>query len=287
MQDVTMRLFVLLMLLPWSVAWAGPSFLISTGELAAELAQGRVKLVDAENADNYARAHLPGALNLPYLELEDAEENAKTGLPIFPRLAASKLELLGIARDSEVVVYDAGDGRGASAVWYILGFIGHDKVRILDGGFRKWLKEGRVVTQDVPHPAKAAYVPQPRAGWAVKTQDLAASPALWVDARSIAEFSGKEAGGARQSGHIPGAKSFVWNQLAGDLATFKDEAAMRKALTEAGLTPDKEIVTYCNGGLGRSTYLYAALKRLGYDKVKVYPGSWIEWASDPARAIER
>jgi thiosulfate/3-mercaptopyruvate sulfurtransferase len=282
-----MRLFVLLMLLPWSATWAGPSFLISTGELAAELAQGRVKLVDAENADNYTRVHLPGALNLPFLELEDAEENAKTGLPIFPRLAASKLESLGITRDSDVVVYDSGDGRGASAVWYILGFIGHNKVRILDGGFRKWLKEGRAVTQDVPHPAKATYVPQPRADWAVKTQVLAASPALRVDARSIAEFSGKESGGARQGGHIPGAKSFVWNQLSGDLATFKDEAAMRKALTKAGLTPDKEIVTYCNGGLGRSTYLYAALKLLGYEKVKVYPGSWMEWAADPARPIER
>jgi len=282
-----MRVLVLLMLLPWSATWAGASFLISTGELAAELAQGRVKLVDAENADNYTRAHLPGALNLPYLELEDSEENAKTGLPIFPRLAASKLESLGIARDSDVVVYDAGDGKGASAVWYILSFIGHDKVRILDGGFRKWLKEGRVVTQAVPHPAKATYVPQSRADWAVKTQELATSSALRVDARSIAEFSGKENGGARQGGHLPGAKSFVWNQLSGDLATFKDEAAMRKALTQAGLTPDKEIVTYCNGGLGRSTYLYAALKLLGYPKVKVYPGSWIEWAADPARPIER
>ncbi|OZA30711.1 MAG: hypothetical protein B7X93_02270 [Hydrogenophilales bacterium 17-61-9] len=282
-----MRLFVLLIWLPWSVTWAGPSFLISTGELATELAQGRVKLVDAENADNYARAHLPGALNLPYLELEDAEENARTGLPIFPRLAASKLELLGIARDSEVVVYDAGDGRGASAVWYILGFIGHDKVRILDGGYRKWLKEGRAVTQDVPHPAKATYVPQPRADWAVKTQELAASSVLRVDARSIAEFSGKDNGGARQGGHLPGAKSFVWSRLSGDLATFKDDAAMRRELKAAGLTPDREIITYCNGGLGRSTYLYAALKLLGYEKVKVYPGSWIEWAADPARLIER
>lgn len=282
-----MRLFALLLLLPWTLNWAGPSLLISTDELAAALAQGRVSLVDAENAENYARAHLPGALNLPYLELEDAEENAKTGLPIFPRLAASKLEALGISRASEVVVYDAGDGRGASAVWYILGFLGHDKVRILDGGYRKWLKEGRAVTQAVPHPAKTTYVPQPRTDWAVRTQDLAASSALRVDARSIAEYSGKDAGGARQGGHLPGARSFAWSRLAGDLATFKDQAAMRRALTAAGLTPDQEIVTYCNGGLGRSTYLYAALKQLGYEKVKVYPGSWIEWASDPARPIER
>lgn len=287
-----MRRFLLLIVgLCAAQAAAGASFLVSTDQLAAELAQGRVRLVDAEGAENYARAHLAGAVNLPYLDLEDAEENAKTGLPIFPRLAASKLEALGITRETDVVVYDAGDGRGASAVWYILGFLGHDKVRILDGGFRKWLKEGRSVTQDAPWaghpPVKVAYLSQPRADWAVWTQGLTASPALLVDARSIAEFSGKESGGARQGGHLPGATSFVWSKLAGDLATFKDEAAMRKTLTGAGLTPDKEIVTYCNGGLGRSTYLYAALKLLGYEKVKVYPGSWIEWASDPIRPIER
>jgi len=287
-----MQRFVWLIVGFWAAqATAGASFLVSTEQLAAELAQGQVRLVDAEGAENYARAHLAGAVNLPFMELEDAEENAKTGLPIFPRLAASKLEALGISRETDVVVYDAGDGRGASALWYILGFLGHDKVRILDGGFRKWLKEGRPVTQDAAWggqpPAKVAYLAQPRADWAVKTQGLTASPALLVDARSIAEFSGKESGGARQGGHLPGAKSFVWSKLAGDLATFKDDATMRRALTEAGLTPDKEIVTYCNGGLGRSTYLYAALKLLGYDKVKVYPGSWIEWASDPIRPIER
>ncbi|MDP2834081.1 MAG: rhodanese-like domain-containing protein [Pseudomonadota bacterium] len=283
-----MRRFLLLIVGFWATqATAGASFLVSTEQLAAELTQGQVRLLDAEGAENYARAHLSGAVNLPFMELEDAEENAKTGLPIFPRLAASKLEALGLTRETDVVVYDAGDGRGASALWYILGFLGHDKVRILDGGFRKWLKEGRPVTQDASPVVKATYLAQPRADWAVKTQGLTASPALLVDARSIAEFSGKETGGARQGGHLPGAKSFVWRKLAGELATFRDEAAMRKALTEAGLTPDKEIVTNCNGGLGRSTYLYAALKLLGYEKVKVYPGSWIEWASDPIRPIER
>lgn len=280
-----MRLFAILLLLPWTLVWAGSSFLISTDELAA--LQTRVRLIDAENADNYARVHLPGAVNLPYLELEDAEENAKSGQPILPRLAASKLEALGISRDTEVVVYDSGDGRGASAVWYILGFIGHDRVRILDGGFRKWLKEGRAVTQDAPRPAKATYVPQPRADFAVPTASLFGSAARVVDARSIAEYSGKENGGARQGGHLPGAQSFPWDRLAGTLTTFRDDADMRRALRDAGLVPDREIIAYCNGGLGRSTYLYAALKHLGYEKVKVYPGSWIEWASDPARPIER
>jgi thiosulfate/3-mercaptopyruvate sulfurtransferase len=275
------------MFAPLAALAAEPALLVSSGQLAAELKGGKVRLLDAESAENFNRAHIPGAVNLYFTDLEDAEENAKTGLPIFPQLAASKFGALGISRDTEVVVYDSGDGRAASAVWYILRYLGHERVRILDGGFRKWLREGRPVTQEIPKPAKATYLPKPRSDWAVKTGELANSTALLLDARSIAEFSGKELGGARQGGHIPHARSFPWSNLSGDPATFKDAEAMRKALADAAITPDKEIITYCNGGLGRSTFLFAALTLLGYNKVKVYPGSWIEWASDPARPIER
>lgn len=266
---------------------AGVPFLVSAEDLAAEQAQGGVRLIDAESADLYLRAHLPGAANLHYLDLEDAEENAKTGLPIAPRLAASKLEALGITQETPVVVYDEGNGRAASGVWYILRFLGHEGVRVLDGGFRKWLKEGRPVTQDRPSPVQATYIAQPRQDWALKTADLTVRNALILDARSIAEYAGKEDGGARQAGHIPGAKSMPWTLLAGDLGTFKAPEEMRRILLEAGVTPDREIITYCNPGLGRSTLLLMALESLGYDKVKVYPGSWIEWASDPIRPIER
>lgn len=269
------------------LAAAGESLMVSTEQLAAELRAGKVRVLDAENGENFSRAHLPGAVNLYFMDLEDAEENAKTGQPIFPQLAASKFGALGLTRDADVVVYDSGDGRGASAAWYILRYLGHDRVRILDGGFRKWLKEGRAVTQETVKFAKATYVPKPRSDWAVRTDTLARSGALLLDARGLAEFSGKDSGGARQGGHIPNARSFPWSQLSGESATFKQAEAMKKALLDAGITPDKEIVTYCNGGLGRSTFLFAALQLLGYDKVRVYPGSWIEWASDPSRPIER
>lgn len=278
------RLFLFL-LLPGSVAWAAPAVLISTAELAEIGA--RVRLIDAENAENHARAHLPGAVNLYYLDLEDAEENAKSGLPITPRLAASKLEALGIARDTPVVVYDSGNGRAASGVWYILRFIGHQDARVLDGGFRKWLKEGRPVTQEAIVPKKAVYHVQPRQEWALKTEALTAGKPLLLDARSIAEYAGKEDGGAKQAGHIPGARSLPWDLRAGPVETFKPAEEMRRVLAQAGVTPDKEIVAYCNPGIGRSTFLLMALEQLGFEKVKVYPGSWIEWASDPARPIER
>jgi thiosulfate/3-mercaptopyruvate sulfurtransferase len=273
-------------------AAAGQNLLISTEELAAALGKRPLVLIDAENAESYQRAHIPGALNLYYMDMEDAEENAKTGLPIHPGLGALKFGTLGVRRDTEVVVYDSGNGRGASAVRYILNFLGHERVSVVDGGFRKWLKEGRPVTQTSPQPVKVTYLPQPHDDWALKTDALKTEERpgrghLMLDARSIGEYAGKDAGGARQAGHIPGAKSLPWTLLGGELATFKEPDAMRRVLLDAGITPDKEIVTYCNPGLGRSTFLQMALESLGYDKVKVYPGSWIEWASDPARPIER
>ncbi|MDP3511159.1 MAG: sulfurtransferase [Sulfuritalea sp.] len=282
-----MRRVLLAVVLFWSATVCGAGFMVDGGQLATEMKQGRVRLIDAESAESYQRAHLPGAAHLPYLDLEDYEENVKNGQPAFAQLAASKFAALGLTPAADVVVYDSGDGRAASAVWYMLRFLGHDKVRILDGGFRKWLKEGRAVTQETPQLAKATYVPKPRSDWAVKSQDVDPKRMRVLDARSLAEFTGKENGGARQGGHIPGAKALAWTQLADATATFKPPAAMKKILDAAGITPDQEIVTYCNGGLGRSTYLLAALTLAGYDKVKVYPGSWIEWAADPSRPIER
>ncbi|MBI5120081.1 MAG: sulfurtransferase [Rhodospirillales bacterium] len=267
---------------------AGKSLLSDTGELSKRLAAANLVIVDAEDAASFARAHIPGAVNLPYMSLDDPEENAKTGRPIFPQLAANKLGALGIGNDTEVVVYDSGNGRGASAVWYVLSYLGHDKVRVLDGGFRKWVKEGHKVSQEAALPAPVRYlVKKPREDWTMTTAQLSDGKSVLVDARSIAEFAGKEDGGARQAGHIPGAVSFPWDRLGGALSTFKDDGSMRTELKKAGLTPDKEIVTYCNPGIGRSTYLLLAMTKLGYGKVRVYPGSYIEWASDPARPVSR
>lgn len=282
-----MRKLVMALMLLWSASSFGAGFLVDGDGLAAELKQSKVKLIDAENAESYQRAHLTGAAHLHYLDLEDYEENVKNGQPAFAQLVAAKFAALGVTRETDVVIYDSGDGRAASAVWYMLRYLGQEKVRILDGGFRKWLKEGRTVTQDVPKLTKATYVPKPRGDWAVRTQDLDPKRQRVLDARSLAEYTGKETGGARQGGHIPGAKAFPWTQLADATASFKSPAELKKVLASAGITPDQEIVTYCNGGLGRSTYLLAALTLAGYEKVKVYPGSWVEWAADPSRPIER
>lgn len=280
-------LLALLLTLAWCRLAAAADPLIASDALPARLADGHTVVIDAEPADLYARAHIPGAVNLPHMDLEDAEENAASGRPVFPDRAAKMFGALGIGSATPVVVYDGGNGRAASAVWYVLTYLGHGDVRILDGGFRKWLAEGRPVTQKVSKPKTVAFKAGERKDWVLKTEDLAKGAAMVVDARSLAEFAGKDAGGAARAGHIPGAVSLPWDRVAGDLRTFADPEAMRAAFAKAGITPDREVVTYCNPGLGRSTFLMVALTLIGHDKVRTYPGSWIEWAGDPARPIER
>ena len=210
---------------PGAMAGARDAIMIDTASLFQRMTKAELIIVDAESATDFARARIPGAVNLYYMDFEDAEENAKTGRPIFPQLAATKLGDVGITNESEVIVYDSGNGRAASAVWYILTFIGHEKVRILDGGFRKWVKEGRPVSQETSAPSKVRYVvKRTRADWVLTTEQVQSAKAAVVDARTLAEYAGKDAGGARQAGHIPGAVSLPWDRLAGTLATFKDDA---------------------------------------------------------------
>ncbi len=271
------------------MAAAFDSVLIDTTALAEWISEGELVLIDAENPINYSRAHIPGAINLHYLEFKDAEENARTGRPVFPQLVANKLGGLGVSHDAGLVVYDSGDGRAASSLWYILKFVGHEDVRVLDGGFRKWIAEGRPVGQETPPRPKLRYIvgKAPRADWALTSEEMRAGKAVLVDARSVEEYAGRKNDGAGRPGHIPGAISFPWDRLAGPLATFKDEAALRRALEQAGLAPDKEIVVYCDTGLGRSTFLLLSATLLGYEKLRIYPGSYLEWAADPARPVAR
>ena len=272
--------------------YARPEMLISTDELAQRLGAPSLHLVDASDPAAYARAHLPGAVSIPYLELSRIAERRATGQPTSSFEAERLFGGAGIGAETEVVVYDGGEGAPASGVWFALRFFGHEKVRLLDGGFAKWLREGRPLTQALPAIERVKFTPAPRRELIVDRQALQrrlGEPGLVVaDTRSRGEYLGSDVrDGASRGGHIPGAIHMEWTEFAADGASFAGAAQIEAALARHGITRDTQVVAYCQAGLGRSTHVAFAMRLTGWDRVVGYPGSWEEWSADPRLPLQR
>ncbi len=284
---------VFLAVVPVDGAEAGQeSLFIEAEELARIMSAPDVRVIDAADEAAYARAHIPGAVNVFYTNLAKLDERRKSGSPLPAADAEKTFGAAGIDAKTRVVVYDAGDGPAASGVWFVLQHMGHDNVRVLNGGFRKWMKEGRPVTQDVPKVPKKKFAAKPRLDQVVTTEwvkkNRERKDVVILDARSFKEFIGEEVkGGASRGGHVPGAVHYEWARMSGSLETLKPLDEIRKDLESRGITRDKEIVTYCNTGIGRSTDVAMVLKMLGYEKVREYTGSWEDWSSDPRLPIAK
>lgn len=276
----------------WAQGFARPEFLIETEALAKILNQPNVRLIDAVDPASYQRAHIPSAINLFYLDLAKIEERKKNGFPLAAIEAERIFGEAGIDASTQVVVYDGGEGPSASGVWFILDFFGHKNVKVLNGGFRKWLKEERPVTQEASKVEKKKFTPKPNPekvvdrAWMEK--NLRNKDIVIVDTRSFNEFIGKDVRpGASRGGHIPGAVHLEWTKFSDKLETFKSAQAIEKALAQRGITKNTKVVTYCQTGIGRSTDMALAMRLIGYDNVVEYTGSWEEWSADPRLPIEK
>lgn len=266
--------------------------LIETEDAAKLLNAPNVRIIDAVDESAYARAHIPGAINLFYLTFANLEERKKNGYPASPKEAEKLFGDAGIDEKTQVIVYDGGEGPFASGVWFALEFFGHRNVKVLNGGFRKWVKDGRPVTQDVAKVEKKKFVAKPNPDlvapleWVKK--NMQNKELLVLDARSFKEFIGEDVRPvASRGGHLPGAVHFEWTKVSDRVETFKKADQLRSALEQRGITKDKEIVTYCQTGIGRASDLVLAFKLVGYDKVRLYTGSWEEWSRDPRLPIEK
>ncbi|MEK7757998.1 MAG: sulfurtransferase [Pseudomonadota bacterium] len=284
--------FSFLIITTWAAGYARPELLIETEELARILNQPNVRLVDAVEPASYQRAHLPGAVNVFYLDLAKIEERKKNGHPISNAEAEKIFGEAGIDNNTQVIIYDGGEGPSASGVWFVLDFFGHKNVKVLNGGFRKWLKEGRPVTQDVPTIEKKRFLAKEHPEKVVTREwvqkSLRNKDVVLVDTRSFNEYIGMDLRpGASRGGHLPGAVHLEWTRFSDKVNTFKSAAELEKVLQQRGITRNTKVVTYCGTGLGRSTDMALAMKLIGYDNVVEYTGSWEEWSADPRLPIEK
>ena len=270
--------------------------LISSGELAARLRDHDVLVCDCRFAGDaagsraqYLGGHVPRALHVYWLEdLSAADTTVTTFLPNAEE-AADRLGRLGITHDKVVVAYSDGGNLYASRLWHVLTHYGHQRVALLDGGIEKWQADGRPLEPGAVSRAPAQFEPR-ESGWmrgidAAEILERFDDPDFrLVDVRGQAEFSGEQRRAAR-GGHIPGAVLWPWEDNLRPDGTLRDPTEIRARAQAAGLLPEQELVTYCQGGV-RAAHAALALRVAGYPRVRIYDGSWADWGNNPALPIQ-
>lgn len=247
---------------------------------------------DAWGREQYLAAHIPGAV---YASLGDdlaAERTGRNGRHPLPSIdaLASLFSRLGIDRSTQVVAYDQDTGLYAARLWWSLKYLGHDAVALLDGGWAKWMREGRPTTNGDETRPPAVFTPSPRPAMQVSIDEVMAGldrpDTLLVDARGAERFEGRTEPLDRVAGHIPGAANRFYRDNLADNGTMLPPDALRAHFDTLldGRTPDQAIV-YCGSGVSACHNLLA-MEHAGLTGTKLYVGSWSEWSSDPARPVE-
>lgn len=265
-----------------------PDLLITPRQLDAALkADNPPLLIDLRPAEQYAAGHLPGAVHLDLwgISLIDTDPAPlKAFLWIIEHLLAER----GVTAERPVVVYEETTGTRAARAFWFLEFFGHPDVRVLDGGTRAWTAAGFPLSLDHVAPTPSAWKGARRtellATW-VDVRDRLGEPGTTIlDTRSDGEHYGTLVRAAR-GGSIPGAVHLEWKESVGADGALKPHGELRAMFAAKGVNPDREILTYCQGGY-RAAHSYLVLRLLGFPRVRNYLGSWKEWGDRADLPIE-
>ena len=281
--------------------YVNPQLLVNPNELASLLgvssgsATGRPMkvdtntpiLIDLRPAEVFVTGHIPGAVHLDLYGLSLVNTDSAP-LDAFLWMIAHLLTTRGVDGDRTVVVYDAQSGMRAARAFWFLELFGHQDVRVLDGGVGSWERQGFFTTTEAVVPNKANWnvgrVEARLATWRDLQERLGQSEVVILDTRSDGEYCGTTVR-AKRGGAIPGAVHIEWTKNLNSDGEFKSASELVALYEAAGVTAEKEIVSYCQGGY-RAAHSYLALRLIGYPRVRNYVGSWKEWGDREDLPIE-
>jgi thiosulfate/3-mercaptopyruvate sulfurtransferase len=285
--------FSLFFILPNHLSAKTPPFknfdhprLVETGELVTLVDHPSLRIVDMRTSLlDYLKGHIPNAVYLHFENLQVPRNGIPAQAP--DRISLEKLigDSLSVSNDMWVILYSEKSNPNATFLLWILDFLGHKRVGILNGGWEKWVSEKHPITQSYPLLLSKKFFGRVKREILAEKKwvrdQLLAKDVVIVDARPPKEYSGEEGEEIRR-GHIPGARNIFWETtLEGDeIRIWKKKEDLEKLFAESGVVKDKEIIVYCRTGR-KASHVYFTLKYvLGFPNIRLYRGSWVEWSAD-------
>jgi thiosulfate/3-mercaptopyruvate sulfurtransferase len=278
--------------------YARPDVLVDTEWVAEHLDDPNVRLIESnEDVLLYELGHIPGAVKLDWVgDLNDPLVRDYLNKEGFEQL----MSRLGVSNDTTVIFYGDKNNWWATYAFWVFQLFGHTDAKIMNGGRKKWIDEGRPLSTDVPQYEPTSYTAKERSDAEIRAfrdqvlEALKHDNVALVDVRSPDEYTGKKLHmpeypqeGALRGGHIPGAANIPWATAVQEDGTFKPREELEQIYGSKGITGDKDVIAYCRIG-ERSSHTWFVLKYLlGYDNVKNYDGSWTEWGNSVGLPIER
>lgn len=231
--------------------------------------------------EEYVAGHIPGAVYIDWTrDIVDLDDPVPAQIAP-PTRFADAMSVRGVGDDTHVVAVDHMGGQFATRLWWALTYYGHDAVSVLDGGWDRWVEEGRPMERGAVKVTPAVFTPKPRPETRVTADELRdrlSQPGLQLlDARDARQFTGERRRGPR-GGHIPGARSVPREAFFAEEGGFLPPDDLRKRVAGFALSSDRPTIAYCNGGVAATVVLFN-LARLGFPNLANYDGSWNEWGT--------
>ena len=278
---------------------AHPESIVETDWVAEHLDDDNVRLVEVDvDLNAYSGGHIAGAVHWDWTaQLNDAIRRDILSKEQIQRLLGES----GIVRSTNVVLYGDNNNWFATYAFWQMKVYGHRRVKIMNGGRKKWIDEGRTLTTESPTIERRTYRASDPDPSLRAVRDYVLNVATTrnnvglVDVRAPAEYSGELLApanlpqeGAQRGGHIPNASNIPWGMAVNESdGTFKSVEELREIYGSRGITPNKEIITYCRIGERSSHSWFVLTQILGFNKVRNYDGSWTEYGSIVGAPIER